>query len=84
MRRSSASVPANIADGCGRNSQAEFVHFLTLAMGSSSELDYQLILAHDLGYVDAKTFLELTSGLSELRRMLNAFIQKLKNDNERA
>ena len=84
MRRSSASVPTNIAEGCGRNSQAEFVYFLTLAMGSSSELDYQLILAHDLGYVDEKTFLELTSDLSGMRRMLNTFIQKLKSDGEQA
>jgi four helix bundle protein len=84
MRRSSASVPTNIAEGCGRNSQAEFERFLILPMGSSSELEYQMLLARDLGYVDAKTFSELTSELSELRRMLNAFIQKLKNDSERA
>ena len=49
IRRSSASIPSNIAEGCGRDSQAETIHFFQVAMGSSSELEYQRILAHDLG-----------------------------------
>ena len=47
MRSSATSIPANIAEGCGRDSQAELTHFFTMAMGSSSELEYQLILAHE-------------------------------------
>lgn len=51
MRRSSASVACNIAEGCGRQGNAEFHRFLQIAMGSSSELDYQLLLARDLRYL---------------------------------
>ena len=80
MRRSSASIPTNIAEGCGRDSQAELTRFLQMAMGSSSELEYQLILAHDLNNVDEEKFLELSMELNSVRRMLNAFIQKVKHD----
>ncbi len=79
IRRSSSSIPTNIAEGCGRDSQAEMVHFFLIAMGSSSELDYQLILAHDLQYLKDNEYVELSRELSEVRRMLNAYIQKLKS-----
>ncbi len=52
IRRSSSSIPTNIAEGCGRDSQAEMIHFFLIAMGSSSELEYQFILAYDLHYLD--------------------------------
>ncbi len=48
-------------------------------MGSSSELEYQLLLAHDLEYLEEKEYFELSSELSEVRRMLNSYIQKLKS-----
>ena len=80
MRRSSASVPTNIAEGCGRDSQAEFIHFLQIAMGSSSELEYQLILVYDLHYLDDEKFLELSKELGDIRRMLNVLIHKVKSD----
>ena len=80
MRRACASIPTNIAEGCGRNSQEELNRFLYIAMGSSSELEYQLILAHDLNYLDEKAFQELSSDLNEVRRMLNSLLQKVKHD----
>ena len=80
MRRSSASIPTNIAEGCGRDSKAETIQFFNMAIGSSSELEYQLILAHDLNYMDDKTYIELSTELVEVRRMLYAFIQRLKTD----
>jgi four helix bundle protein len=80
MRRSSASIPTNIAEGCGQNSKPETIHFFTVAMGSSSELEYQMILAHDLHYLDDKIFFELTEEIVHVRRMLYAFAQKLKSD----
>lgn len=81
MRRSSSSIPTNIAEGCGRDSQAELTRFFKLAMGSSSELEYQLILVHDLHYIDDKAYMSLSAELTEFRRMLNSFIQKIKRDN---
>jgi four helix bundle protein len=78
MRRSAASIPTNIAEGCGRNSEADFARFLVIAMGSSSELAYQLILAKDLNYISEEDFMKLYSELAEIRKMLNAYIQKLK------
>jgi four helix bundle protein len=76
MRRSSSSILTNIAKGCGRDSQAELNRFFKLAIGSSSELEYQLILAHDLNYINEKAYQDIVSELSEFRRTLNAFIQK--------
>jgi four helix bundle protein len=78
MRRAAASVPANIAEGAGRGSEKEFGRFLTIAAGSASELEYHLLLAHDLGYLDAETFEQLNSTTNEIKKMLNALIRKLK------
>jgi len=77
MRRAAVSIPSNIAEGCGRKTEAELSHFMQIAMGSSSELEYQLTLAHDLHYLDDNTFQELEKTLVETRRMLNSFLQKL-------
>jgi four helix bundle protein len=72
--------PANVAEGCGRNSDAEFARFLQIAMGSASELDYHLLLARDLKFISMKDYEPLATELSEVRRMLNTFIQKLKTN----
>jgi four helix bundle protein len=77
IRRSCASIPTNIAEGCGRNSDAELKRFLTIAMGSASELEYQLILSNDLGYIQTDNYEKLNNELIEIRKMLNTFIQKL-------
>jgi four helix bundle protein len=53
IRRSAASIAANIAEGCGRTGNAEFHRFLPMAIGSASELEYHILLARDLGYIDA-------------------------------
>ena len=82
MRRACASIPTNIAEGCGRDSQADLTRYLYMAMGSSSELEYQLILSHDLHYVADQAYEELSSELIEVRRMLNSLIQKVKHDVE--
>ena len=75
------SIPANIAEGCGKDGDAEFSRYLRIAMGSSSELEYELLLAHDLQYLDEQTYQSLSSSLVEMRRMLNSLLQKIKADN---
>lgn len=79
MRRSAASIPTNIAEGCGRGSDADFARFIQMAMGSGSELEYQLLLAHDLGFIDKLNYEKLNDELVETKRMLNSFLKTLKN-----
>ena len=55
LRRSATSIAANIAEGCGRNGPNELRHFLEIAMGSASEVEYHLLLARDLGFMTRKT-----------------------------
>jgi four helix bundle protein len=77
LLRSAASVPSNIAEGCGREGDKELARFLTIAAGSASETEYQLLLARDLGYLNQPTYQELDTQINEVKRMLNAFIQRL-------
>lgn len=78
IQRAAVSIPANIAEGCGKDSDAELKRYFIISMGSSSELEYLLLLARDLGYLPENTFQSMTNDLVEIRKMLNAFIQKLK------
>ncbi|MCH2450914.1 MAG: four helix bundle protein [Gracilimonas sp.] len=80
MRRCSSSVPSNIAEGCGRNTQSQLAHFLNIAMGSASELEYQLILSKDLRFISHQIFKEQTSQVTEIKRMLTSLHQKVTND----
>ena len=56
IRRASSSIPTNISEGCGRNSDKEFNQFLNIALGSASETEYLIILSRDLNYIDTETF----------------------------
>lgn len=78
IRRACSSIPANIAEGCGRGSEADFSRFLQIAMGSASELEYHLLLSHDLGLLKADEHHELESAVCEIKRMLAMFIKKLR------
>ncbi len=80
LRRSCASIPANIAEGCGRNSDADFSRFLQMAMGSATELEYHLLLSHDLGILNDIDYENLSKETVEIKQMLTAFIKKLKAD----
>ena len=80
IRRAASSIPANIAEGCGRDGDAEFKRFLQIAMGSATELDYHLVLAHDLNFLDAATYRELAAGVTDVKRMLAAFIVRLRGE----
>ena len=80
MRRSCSSIPANIAEGCGRSGDAELRRFLHIAMGSASELQYHVLLARDLSLLDELTHDRFANDVSEIKRMLASFIKKLNTD----
>ena len=78
MRRACTSIPANIAEGSGRGTDPEMVRFLRIAMGSAAELEYFVLLARDLGYLNGTIHDHLASEVIQVRRMLSSFIQRLK------
>jgi len=80
IRRSSASIPANIAEGCGREGDPELCRFLIIARGSASELEYHLLLAQDLTFLSPERNAPLTNKVIEIKRMLTALIKRLKAD----
>src|SRR5688572_17350754 len=80
MRGSAASVPTNIAEGCGSDGGLDLARFLQMGMRSASELDYQLILARDLGYIPEDAHTPLEKELSEVKKILNALISKVRAD----
>jgi four helix bundle protein len=80
MRRSSASIGANIAEGCCRKGDGAFRRFLQIAMGSASELEYHLILAHDLNLLKTPDYQRLVDEATVVKRMLTSLIQKLRAD----
>jgi len=80
LRRAGSSIAANLAEGCGRNGDAELARFCSMAMGSASELEYHLLLAHDLKLIQTKDYDALDQRAVELKRMLTALLQKLNAD----
>jgi len=80
IRRACASVSTNIAEGCGRNSDAELARFLEIAMGSASEVEYLLLLTHDLNLINRSDYSELANEVVEVKRMLASLIKKLIAD----
>ena len=78
IRRACYSIPMNIAEGCGKSTDAEFARFLDMASGSASELDYQLLLARDLGYLDTSLYNSLAEELNHIRRMLTSLIKSVR------
>ena len=79
MRRSSASIGANIAEGSCRKGDREFGRFLQIAMGSASELEYHLLLARDLKLLRSLDYDRLSAGVIEVKRMLASLIRALKD-----
>lgn len=80
LRRASSSVPANIAEGCGKNTKGEFAHFLNIALGSANEAEYFLILSKDLKYLTEEIFIQLYNLINEVKGMLIALINKVRSN----
>lgn len=78
VRRSSVSIPSNIAEGYGRYSRKEYVRFLGISLGSLYEMQTQLQISLNLGYLSSENFHSLSEGSKEIERMLSGLIRKLK------
>ncbi|MBU2949100.1 four helix bundle protein [Tamlana agarivorans] len=77
LRRASSSIPTNISEGCGRDSDPEFNRFLTIASGSASEVEYLIILSKDLKYIDEASFNQLSNEINTIKRKIYSLKQKL-------
>src|SRR5579872_4717386 len=78
MRRAAGSIGANIAEGCGRRSDAEMKRFVQIARGSASEVEYHLLLARDLQFLSVSEFKNLEEKVHEVQRMLASLVQRLQ------
>ena len=78
LRRASSSIPANIAEGCGKYSQIDFAKYLNIALGSANESEYFILLSKDLGYLAIDRYESLTSLINEIKAMLIALISKVR------
>ena len=78
IRRASASIPTNISEGCGRDSDSEFNRFLTIAVGSANETEYLLILSHDLKYIENSAFEIFIEQVNIIKQKTYTLKQKLK------
>ncbi len=82
IRRASVSIPANIAEGAGRRSDKELIHFLSNAQGSASEVETELIIAYRLGYLPKNWFDKLIGILDEIGKLITGLTRYLKNKPE--
>lgn len=78
LRRAAVSVGSNIAEGCGRNGDREFIQFMRIAIGSTSEIEFQITLARDLGFIAEEKCAQLEALAREVEKMLTAFIRAVE------
>jgi four helix bundle protein len=79
IRRSCLSIPSNIAEGCGRGSDTDFARFLQISMGSSSEVEYLLILSRDLQILTSNNYETLSGDVIQIKRMLTSLMKTLRS-----
>jgi len=84
LRRAAVFIGANIAEGCGRRSDGEFVRFSQIARGSASEVEYHLLLSHDLKFMDDSGFQNLQRKLVEVQRMLTSLVSAIEQKGAKA
>ena len=77
IKRSSSSIPTNIAEGCGRKSDKDFSRFLYISFGSANELEYQMLLSKDLNFISAEDYEKIQLQTEEIKKMLSALIKTL-------
>jgi len=81
LRRASSSIPANIAEGCGKFSQKDLAHYLNISLGSSNEAEYFLLLSKDLNYLGNEKYVGLADNINEIKAMLISLIGKVRAQN---
>jgi len=79
IKRCSSSIPANIAEGCGKNSNKDLGRFLNIALGSANETECFLLLSKDLGYLTLEDHQLLEKTINEIKAMLISLIQKVRS-----
>ena len=83
IRRSAVSIPSNISEGAARNQTKEFIRFLHISLGSLAELETQLLISKNLGYLKSESYLTINGKLNEIRAQLAGLIRSLKNNNSK-
>jgi len=78
INRAALSIPTNIVEGCGRETQKELIRFLYISSGSAHELEYLIQAATELNFIDTEDSKKLLSNIDEIKKMLYALIQKIK------
>ena len=78
IRRSAYSIPSNIAEGCGRETNKDYARFLQIAMGSAYELDYQMLLSRDLGYVNISIYEDISAKIDSVKWQLAALLRRVR------
>ncbi|MBL1280720.1 MAG: four helix bundle protein [Fluviicola sp.] len=79
LRRASLSIPTNIVEGTGRNSEKEFAYFINIAAGSAAEVEYLLIFSKDYAYISENEHEKINAEVVSVRKMLNALYSKVKS-----
>jgi four helix bundle protein len=83
LRRAAVSIGSNIAEGCGRRGNGEFHRFLPIATGSASEVEYQLLVSRDLGFLQTEQYVQLDRDVVEVKKMLAALIRRVEEERAR-
>ena len=78
LQRAVVSISSNIAEGAARSSNADFAHFLSIALGSAFEVETQLLISMNIGYIDAVLFEGLMKDLKEIERQINGLISSTR------
>jgi len=83
MKRAAYSIPFNIVEGCGRNSDRDFAHFLDMSLGSAHEIEYCIILIRDLGLIDEEQYKLIDRKVNAIKAMLINLIKSIRNPQKR-